>query len=322
MNNVEIIGLGALNIDHIYRVDHIPDHEETVVNEAKSFPGGSAANTIYALAKLGMKTGYAGVIGDDEEGKRLLRDFQKVGVDTSQIKIKTGAKTGSIIYIIERQGKRSICVLPGANSLLTLEDLDLTYLNQAKWLHLSSFAEKKQFKVLAELVDRLGSSTKLSFAPGVLHTAKDIISPILKRTQILFLNQHEMWHLTAQDVSDGAESCLKQGCHIIVVTLGGGAELKLGSQTINAVAYIRDKEKEYFIEPTGREVIEEDKIGTGDAFAAGFLYGLLKGKGIRQCGSLGDIVARFSLTRQGARAGFPTHPELSKRYRELYREEL
>jgi len=57
-----------------------------VVKSSKSSPGGSAANTIYGLAKLGVKTGFTGVAGDDAKGKTLLHDFQKVGVDVSQIK--------------------------------------------------------------------------------------------------------------------------------------------------------------------------------------------------------------------------------------------
>ena len=60
----------------------------------------------------------------------------------------------------------------------------------------------------------------------------------------------------------------------------------------------------------------------GGAFAAGFLYGLLKGKGLNECGCLGDIVARFSLTKLGARDGFPTLIELAQRYQELYNQQL
>ena len=96
MSSIEVVGLGALNIDHMYRVEHILDDGEAVVDEAKSFPGGSAANTIYGLAKLGVNTGYTGVVGGDAEGKILLQDFQKVGVDTSQIRVKLDAKTGSV----------------------------------------------------------------------------------------------------------------------------------------------------------------------------------------------------------------------------------
>jgi ribokinase len=58
MNDIEVVGLGALNIDHIYRVQRILNDGEAVVTESISSPGGSAANTIYGLAKLGVKTGF------------------------------------------------------------------------------------------------------------------------------------------------------------------------------------------------------------------------------------------------------------------------
>ena len=86
-------------MDNIYRVERILEDGETVVKESASFPGGSAANTIYGLAKLGVSTGFIGAVGDDAEGKLLLQDFQKVGVDTSQIKVKPGAKTGSALCL-------------------------------------------------------------------------------------------------------------------------------------------------------------------------------------------------------------------------------
>lgn len=325
MSNIEVVGLGALNIDHMYRVERILDDGETVVNEAKSFPGGSAANTIYGLAKLGVNTGYTGVVGGDAEGEIMLEDFRKVGVDTSPIRVKPEVKTGSVLCLSDRLGKRSLYVAPGANSLLTLDDLDLIYINRAKWLHISSFADDRQLRVLLELMDRLDSSVKLSFAPGVLHAIKEltILRPILNRTHLLFVNQREIRHLTGEDVITGAKSCLKQGCHMVVVTLGKGTRLELGRRTITAVCYIRDAESEYAIEPSSQDIVSEvDATGAGDAFAAGFLYGLLKGKGLKECGCLGDIVARFSLTKLGAREGLPTLIELAQRYHELYNQQL
>ena len=324
MSNIEVVGLGALNIDHLYQVERILDDGEAVVSKAKSSPGGSAANTIYGLAKLGVNTGFAGVVGDDAEGEILVQDFQKVGVDASQIRVKRRARTGSVLCLSDKLGKRSLYVIPGANNLLTIGDLDLTYINQAKWLHLSSFADDRQFKVLLKLVASLDSSTKVSFAPGVLHSIKkmETLSPILNRTHLLFVNQREIQHLTGENIIAGAESCLKQGCHIVVVTLGKGIRLDLRHRTVTAVCYIRDAENEYAIKPSSQDTVSEiDTTGAGDAFAAGFLYGLLKGKGLSECGSLGDIVARFSLTKLGAREGFPTLVELAQRYHELYTKE-
>jgi len=321
MSDIEVVGLGALNIDHLYRVERILDDGEAVVREAVSSPGGSAANTIYGLAKLGVNTGFAGVIGDDAEGKVMLEDFKKMEVDTSQIKVKPQAKTGSVVCLSDSLGKRSLYVLPGANDLLTMDDLDLNYINQARMLHLSSFADDRQFKISLELITRLDLSTKVGFAPGALYAAKGlkVLAPVLDRAYVLFINQDEMRQLTGQDVMAGAENCLKHGCQIVIVTLGKGASLR----GVTATSYIRDVDTEYIVEASSKIITSTlDTTGAGDAFAAGFLYGLLKGVGLKECGLLGDITARFSTTKMGARKGLPTFIELSQRYRELYNKEL
>lgn len=317
--NIQVIGVGALNIDHIYKVERILDDGEAVVEEAKSFPGGSAANTIYSLAKLGISAGFCGIVGDDDEGKVLLQDFQEVGADISRIQVKPKAKTGSVLCLSDKLGKRSLYVLPGANNLLTIDDLDLSYINQSGMLHLSSFADDRQFKVSLELIDKLDSSVKLSFAPGALYAIKGLkaLAPILSRTYLLFINQDELRQLTGKDVKVGTESCLKQGCHNVVVTLGKGS--KLGKA---AVGYIRDAENEYVIEPASRDTgAEVDTTGAGDAFAAGFLYGVVNNKGLEECGRLGDIAAQFSITKMGARQGLPTLNQLAQRYRKPYTKE-
>ncbi|MFC1933149.1 carbohydrate kinase family protein [Chloroflexota bacterium] len=321
MSNIEVVGLGALNMDCLYKVERILADGEAVVEEPILSPGGSAANTIYGLAKLGVNTGFAGIIGSDAEGKMLVQDFERIGVDTSQIRIKQKAETGSALCLSDRLNFRSIYVTPGANSLLTMDDLDSDYINQTRVLHISSFADDRQFKVLLELIDKLDPSIKISFSPGALYAVKGlkILAPILARTYVLFINQSEIRQLTGQDVPLGAKSCLEQGCHIVVVTLGQGTSWK----TVMATSYIRDVENEYIVEPTNKSTISTlDTTGAGDAFATGFLYGLLEGKGLRECGELGQIVAQFSITKVGAREGLPTLNELFQRYREFYNKEL
>ncbi len=320
INTLEVIGLGALNMDYLYRVERILVDGETVVEEAKSSPGGSAANTIYGLAKLGVKTGFAGVVGDDADGKLLIQDLEKVGVDTSQIKIKRGAKTGSVLALSDRQGKRSLYVVPGANNLLTEDELEPSYINRSKILHVSSFVGEEQFKGTLSLVDRINPSVKLSFSPGAFYASKGmkVLATILSRTHILFINQNEIRQLTGEDFIAGARTCINQGCQIVAVTLGKG--ISLGE---TAAAYIRDAKREYMIEPRRQAaVFEIETTGAGDAFAAGFLYGLLNEKGLEECGRLGDIVAQFSISKVGARAGLPTLKKLAQRYQELYNKQM
>jgi len=121
--------------------------------------------------------------------------------------------------------------------------------------------------------------------------------------------------MTGQDIASGSETCLKRGCQMVVVTLGKGIIYR----NIAAAAYIRDTGKEYIIPSSQKNTAESvDTTGAGDAFATGFLYGLLNKKHPDECGRLGDTTARFSITSPGARQGLPTANELSRRYRELY----
>jgi ribokinase len=318
---IEVVGLGALNMDHLYQLERILVDGETVVNKAILAPGGSAANTIYGLARLGINTGFVGAVGDDTEGGRMTGDFEEVGVDTSQIRARPGARTGATLCLSDRQGSRSIYVVPGANSSLIIEDIDMSYINNAKIVHISSFVDDEQFRITVQITGRLSPNVGLSFSPGALYVDKGMesLSPILSRTRILFINRQEIEQLTGEDFIKGAESCLRQGCQMVAVTLGKGARLK------NAVAtsYIKDAENEYVVEPASTDTTTAlETTGAGDAFATGFLYGLLKKKSPLQCGQIGDISAKFSIARMGAREGFPTLSELSQRYQQLHNQSL
>ena len=166
--------MGALNIDHIYKVERILDDGEAVVNEAKSFSRRLSRQYHLRSGQTGGKRWFCGVVGNDEEGKILLKDFQKVGVDTSQIKVKPKAKTGSVLCLSDRLGRRSLYVLPGANNLLTMDDLDLSYINQAEMLHLSSFADDRQFKILLELIESWIHRSSSAFPPGHYTPLRDL----------------------------------------------------------------------------------------------------------------------------------------------------
>jgi ribokinase len=325
VSDIEVVGLGALNIDRVYRVERLLTDGEAVADWAGAFPGGSAANTIYGLARLGLSTGFIGMVGDDAEGRTLTSDFAKVGVDTSHIRAASQAETGSVLCLSDRLGRRSLYVTPGANDRLTMADLDLAYLNRAGLLHLSSFAGEGQFEMSLAVASALSQGVRLSFAPGALYSRKGLkaLHPILERTHILFTNRDEIDGLTGEGMVGGARICLEQGCKIVAITLGRGARLKLGKsgagRTVSMVGYIRDTESEYII-PAGEGDGESraDTTGAGDGFAAGFLYGLLKGKGLEECGRLGNVAARCSLSQPGARQGLPTPEQLAQRYQELY----
>jgi len=342
-----VIGFGAMNLDELYRVQSVLADDETPIREHKSTSGGSAANTIYGLAKLGINTGFVGAVGSDEAGTLLLQDFKSVGTDCSQVRIKEHSKTGLALGLTDSHGNRALYVAPMANSLLRKEDISLEYMAQAELIHISSFVDDEQFEVQKWLVNNLSRSIRISFTPGAIYTRRGLsaIDPILARTSILFANEGEIEELTGTHFRAAARYLINRGCEIVIVTLGRGTLQKMSKVQLafefhgqaqavpvygipNHVAnkgeteqsrfasYVADAHNEYVIESQpGHRV---DTTGAGDAFASGFLYGLLKEKGLEECGRLGDIVAQFSISKIGAREGLPNSTQLAQRYQEFY----
>ncbi|MCK4963938.1 MAG: sugar kinase, partial [Dehalococcoidia bacterium] len=259
---IEVIGFGALNIDQIYHVARILSDGEAPMTEFRLSSGGSAANTIYGLAKLGVVGGFLGTLGDDEAGGMLLEDFRSVGVDTEQIMIKK-AKTGTTLCLTDKRGRRAIYVSPGANSLLENDDIELDYIRKAQILHLSSFAGERQLEIQKQLMERIPPSVKVSFAPGSIYAARGLadLSTIIKSTHILFLNRMEIEELTGEEFKKGAQSCLRLGCQIVAVTLSEGIKRKVSS----AACFIATGDREYIIEAKRVKRVAGDTTGAGDA---------------------------------------------------------
>jgi len=315
MSVLEVVGFGAMNMDYLYRVKKITAEGEQVVEDFKLMPGGSAANTIYRLAKLEINTGFVGVVGEDENGKALLEDFEVVGVNTSQIQIKKRAKTGSTLCLSDKSGKRALYVLPNANSLFNTKDINLDYLKQAKIVHLSSFANDEQFNVQINMARELTTSIKIAFAPGMLYALKGLgtLAPLIKRTHILFTNKPEIEQLTGKDFKAGAKDCLSQGCHIIVITLGKGSTTKKGDIITSYICSDSEECKIKAEAPASR--LQLETTGAGDAFAAGFLFGFLKGRKLEECGLLGNIMAQSAIGNLVAREGALSLAQIPPRYR-------
>ena len=313
MARIDVVGFGAMNIDHLCQVEQLVVDGEQSITGFVSIPGGSAANTIYGLARLGIKTGFVGAVGTDKSGKTLIDDLKTAAVDISQIIIKK-SETGATTCLSDKLGRRAIYVSPGANNLLNQKDIDIAYFNQAKFVHLSSFADDQQLKLQIATAKKLKGSVRLSLAPGMIYVTKGLkaLAPLLKRTYVVFMNREEIERLTDKDFQTGAKELAKIGCRIVVVTLGKGLDSdKSGAIT----AYIRNGEKEYeVISEKARPKLLSETTGAGDAFAAGFLFGLLKNKTIEESGYLGDIAAGFVIAKIGARTGLPTLSQLSREY--------
>jgi ribokinase len=292
----DVVGFGALNADKLYEVNRIArGGEESFILETVESPGGSAANTIVGLARLGARTGFIGKIGKDHEGQLLLDDFRKEGVNTDGIVIGEG-NSGTVSAFIDRKGERALYIHPSVNDTIAFEDVNLKYAQQAEFLHLTSMDEKP-FRAQKKLISEL-EGVKISLDPGEIYARKGLaaLKPIIKRCFVFMPSEVELRLLTGKRWKQGAKQLLDEGATVVAVKLGGKG------------CYVTDGDQGYLIPPFKSKVV--DTTGAGDAFCAGFLYGLVCKKDLYASGRLGNLVASKCISRVGARTGLPKADEV------------
>ena len=301
MTRFDAIGFGGLNVDKLFRVNKIAAaDEESFVIDFEEACGGSAANTMVGLARLGCKVGFIGRLADDKEGKTMLKDFHRECVDTTGITRAKRGRSGTVMGFVDEKGERALYVDPGVNDMIEFNEINKEYAFEARFLHLTSFIGQKPFQAQKKLVGMLPTHVGLSFDPGELYARKGVaLDPIIKKTFVLMPNTKELEMLTGSaDSRKGAEVLLREGAKIIAVKLGSNG------------CYVTNGKESHVIKAFRVKVM--DTTGAGDAFCAGFLYGLMLGKSLYECGKIGNFVASRCVTRMGARAGLPRLVDLIK----------
>jgi ribokinase len=301
MKRFDVVGFGALNVDKLFKVNKIAEaEEESFIENCVEACGGSAANTIVGLARLNCKVGFVGKVGCDREGDLLLKDFHKEGVDTEGVIRAKRGKSGSVMGFVDKDGARALCIDSGVNDTIKLSEVNTAYVSQARFLHFTSFVGEKSFQTQKKLLNALPETVKVSFDPGVLYARRGLaqVEPIIKKSYVLMPNVVELELLTGKkDYCKGADALIGKGVKIVAVKLGGDG------------CYVTDGRERHLIEAFKVKVV--DTTGAGDAFCAGFLYGLLNGKSLYECGRLGNFVASRCTMKMGARTGLPFTKDLT-----------
>jgi ribokinase len=302
MNKLDVIGFGALNVDSLLKVERIAGpEEESFIESFTEACGGSAANTVVGLARLGLKVGFVGKVADDHEGKLQIDTFGKEGVDTNGIIHSKDGRSGAVMGFVDKKGARALYINPGVNDTLESREINLEYAAQASYLHLSSFVGEKPFRAQKKLVGMLPGTMKVSFDPGAIYAQKGLsaIDPLIRNSHVFMPNSIELEQITGEsDYRKGAEVILGMGVKIVVVKLGAKG------------CYVTNGEEQFLVDGFPVKVI--DTTGAGDAFNAGFLYGLLDNKNnLYESGRLGNLVASRSVMAMGARAGLPYAKDLA-----------
>jgi ribokinase len=305
---MDVVGFGALNIDKLYQVNRIAhEDEESFITGKSESCGGSAANTIVGLARLGMKTGFIGKVATDREGSLLHNNLQNENINTRGVLVTDNGRSGTVNGFVDSNGQRALYVDPGVNDCIGINEIDTDYVNSAMVLHITSFVGKydqKSIKTQETVLNEISSKICVSFDPGRLYSERGVefLDKFLMRTDILLINQSELELLTGKteksslirnnETQKNTNRIQREyGIDIVVVKMGdnGSCVTHNGeSQFINAF-----------------NVPCIDTTGAGDAFNAGFLHGYLRGEDIKTMAIKGNYVASLCVTEHGATDGLP-----------------
>jgi len=244
-----------------------PSGSKILVHNMKSDIGGGATNTAVAFSRLGFHVGSICKIGNDNNGSDILEMFRKEKIKFLGSVAKD--KTGNSIILDSKGHGRTILTFKGPGNNIRFSEI-LKF--KTKWLYYSSVLGES-FKTQIKLAKE--PKTKLAFNPSEYVIRSLDIRPLLKLTEVLILNREEAQLLCKRYGKRGdLLVCLREfGPEIVVIT------------DKNKLAYAFDGDKKSSIKPNNIKVIE--RTGAGDAFASGFVAGIMTGKPLQKCLELG-----------------------------------
>lgn len=254
--------------------------------------GGSAPNTMATLSLLGINTGIAGKIGKDELGDKYL---SIIGSKNVKSYLKRGtSETGTSIILITPDKERTMNTYLGACKEFGPEDLPPDSIEEAKIFYFTGYmwdTENQKSATMEGIKRAKKAGTQVVFDVAdplaVERYREDFLNLIENHVDILFANAAEAKMLMEKELNMAVKE-LSKIC-------------KLG--------VIKNGEKNSFIFNEG-EIIEVqsfktdvvDTTGAGDNYAAGFLYGILKGYSLRKCGEIASFIASKTIEKVGAHA--------------------
>jgi sugar/nucleoside kinase (ribokinase family) len=296
MPRFDVTIAGELNLDLIlYGLPYeLPPERELLADRMMLTLGSSSAIVAHNLAALGSQVGFISKIGDDPLGQIALDRLRDSGVDIAKVNRSTGATKSGLTVLLQRTGWRNILTYPGTIFELMFEDLDLTYLADARHFHFSSFYLQRGLQPrVVELLRRLkaaGLTISLDTNDDPDEKWGGGLLDVLPYVDVFLPNEREAKGVTSTDDVNKALAKLADLVPTVVLKMGtAGAMAKRGSETVKVPAV---------------HVDAVDAVGAGDSFDAGFIHEFVRGSDLATCVATGNLTGALSTTRPGGTEAF------------------
>jgi hypothetical protein len=259
--------------------------------------GGSAANTIAAVADFGGKAAFVGKIGDDETGQFFLKDLRALGV-TIDVDPQPGTPSGTCAVLITEDAQRTMLTNLAASTALSEADIDEAVIAASKYVYIEGYLfTGEQTKAAAYKAIELAkkNDVKVAFTasdPFLVNMMKDEMWDLIRGpVDLFFCNEEEAKSLTGLEDPIACANKIHESAENVAMTLGpNGSILMHGGEAIPV---------------EGVKVKAIDTTGAGDMYAGGILYGITNGLDWRQSGHLASHAAARVVAQMGARLQKP-----------------
>jgi sulfofructose kinase len=294
----DAVGFGLNAVDHLIVVPAYPAFDTKVrLREHVQAAGGQTASAMAALSRLGMRTAYAGRFGSDAEGQFGFAALKAEGVNTDFAEVIEGASNQVAFIIVDaRNGERTVIWDRDERLAYSATEAPTAIASRGRVLHLDAHDPPACVR-LAQIARASGTIVSAD-----IDNIYEGLPDLLPLIDVLISSKEFPHRLTGiqDERASLIETKARYGCAIVGMTLGTrGALLYHDGIFLESPA---------FAVPNGCR----DTTGAGDAFHAGFLYGLLRGEEIEMSLRLANATAALKCRALGARTSLPTEAELSE----------
>lgn len=257
--------------------------------------GGSAANSIIALAQMGARTHLDCRVASDMTGQVFARDLHDSGVNSNlDFKPLPGGVTGKCLVFVTPDADRTMNTFLGVSAELDSSDIDQAAIKHSEYIYIEGYlasAENTRDAAIEarRIAEGRGIKTSMTLSdPNMVKFFRESMEAMIgERVDLLFANEEEALELAASDNLDETVELLKKIARSFAITRG-----KAGALLFDGLGLIE-------IKPIKVNAI--DTLGAGDMFAGAFLYGLTQGMSYHQAGDLASLASAKIVTQFGPR---------------------
>jgi sugar/nucleoside kinase (ribokinase family) len=287
--------IGELNLDLIFY--GLPqklelDREHLATNLSLTL-GSSSAIFAHNLARLGSTVGFSSSIGSDSLGPICIERLAEAKIDLTRVRRFDGKITG-LTVILPQEKERYILTYPGTMADFSIADLELSYVLDAKHLHVASYFLQRAIQPSLAQIFRDAQAAGLTTSLDTNDDPEDRWPPdiqnLFPHLDLLMPNENEACRMAGVSDVETAIDILSTKVKTLVLKRGSkGAMVVSGTQRFAAL-------------PLSVDVV--DPIGAGDSFNAGFLHQFVRGASLEDCLAFGNASAALSTTRGGGTEAF------------------